>query len=153
MLRVCCPTLHQTADLVGTSWVQWNGNRAELMLIHELRHAADGGLDGEALTSPCVECSSQLSAATRAELSAYVTGLGAEGTAYVSAYQACGGARDGSPAGAAVAALTPAVLPHGCSEPPPSDLARRARSMEARLFRRTASVAFARAFPLLELPH
>jgi hypothetical protein len=27
----CCPTLHQTADLDGTSWVQSNGNRAELM--------------------------------------------------------------------------------------------------------------------------
>ena len=126
---------------------------ARAVTIHELRHAADGGLDGEAPTSPCVDCSSQLSTATRGELSAYLTGLGTEGTTYVSAYQACGGAQDSSPAGAAVAALTPAVLPHGCSEPPPPDLAQRARRMEARLFRRSASVAFAEAFPSLDLAH
>jgi hypothetical protein len=44
MLRVCCPTLHQTADLDGTSWIQWNGNRAELMLI--------SGFPAEAVSRP-----------------------------------------------------------------------------------------------------
>jgi len=32
MLRLCPATSFQTEDPDGTSWVQWNRNRAELML-------------------------------------------------------------------------------------------------------------------------
>jgi hypothetical protein len=37
MLPVCCPTLHQTAELNGTRRVQPDGNRAELMLDPRFR--------------------------------------------------------------------------------------------------------------------
>lgn len=129
---------------------------ARAVTIHELRHAGDGGLDGEPLTSPCVGCAAlpttaRLGRAARGELSAYLSGLGSPGTAYVSAYQACAGAQEGTAAGAAIAALRPEVLPRGCAGTPPPDLVTRARAFEARLFGRVEPVSLAEGFPLAEL--
>lgn len=146
----------QPALLALRAWV------VRAVAIHELRHAADGGPDGEGVSwtsapgSRCVGCAdvpatAGLSRAARGELSAYLTGLGSPGTAYLSAYQACANAHEGTAVGAAVASLAPAVLPEGCTAAPPPDLVDRARAFEARLFRRVETITLSEGFPITDL--
>ena len=112
---------------------------ARAVATHEVRHAADGGLEGFA--TPCPSCPRSLGQVGRAELSAYVTAFATEGVAFVSVYQACTGAIVG-PSRDAVAVLAEAILPEGCAGPPPADLVARAGAAEKRWFGRRENVVW-----------
>jgi hypothetical protein len=146
VLRDASSRLATTEALPGavdalTAWV------ARAVTVHELRHAADLRPGSDEVAPPCPRCDRRLGPTARAELSAYLAGAANGEIAALSLYQACAGAQAEAPAGAAVLALVPAVLPDGCEGGPPPDARARAETTERSLFNRSDAITLSPEFP------
>ncbi|MGE3636751.1 MAG: hypothetical protein AB7P00_43010, partial [Sandaracinaceae bacterium] len=124
-LRPECPevTLDEAARIIGASerlsstpGLEDAVERLAMVMAgavsaHELRHGADGD------DIACPGCPDGLDGLARAEVSAYLSAMADERYAYLSLFQACTSASDGTIQSQARDAVIDAILPYGCAGP------------------------------------
>ncbi len=110
--------------------------------LHETRHLAD-----RAQPPTCTGCDLDPGDAV-GELSAYLTSFSHPEVSHLALYQACRATRGSSGRHAlAVAIAVRHILPRGCANPPPDDLAARALAAEATLLGRAQLARIPADFP------
>jgi hypothetical protein len=124
-----------------TAWV------ARAVVIHEARHAGDGvQLVRNGLA--CDGCASELGLRGRAELSAYLAGLGSPDVGYLTLYQACLSLRQGVRGeGAAAIRYVGRMLGQACRRGPPPHLYHRAAWLEGFFFGRSDRILLPPSYP------
>jgi hypothetical protein len=126
-----------------TAWV------ARAVVVHEARHLADDHHAARWERTPrCRSCPSSMTPNERAEVSAYLASLSAEGLGSLALLQACGVDTSQRSANAgALSFILPTLAPAGCVASVPQDMQARARALDESLFGRSDVVAFGAEFP------
>jgi hypothetical protein len=124
-----------------TAWV------ARAVVIHEARHAGDAGRLVQSGLA-CDGCASELGLRGRAELSAYLAGLGSPDVGYLTLYQACLSLRQGVRGeGAAAIRYVGRMLGQACRRGPPPHLYHRAAWLEGFFFGRSDRILLPPDYP------
>jgi hypothetical protein len=119
---------------------------SRVITIHEARHHADQKRnEGDDRAPTCESCPKAMSAATRAELSAYTASMAWSETPAVALFQAC----KANPSGAHRRALGYYLDQLGtlCDQPLPPDLRSRSQKIEESLFGRSDDITLPEDFP------
>ncbi|MEL6347221.1 MAG: hypothetical protein AAFV53_29165 [Myxococcota bacterium] len=113
----------------------------QITALHEARHLAD-----REIPPTCADCVVDTKGMVD-ELSAYLATFSSDTVGNIAFYQACRGARGGGAHATAVALASRAILPGGCANPPPPDLAERAQQAQQQLLNRSSAPALLPGFP------
>ncbi len=118
------------------------------VMIHEARHAADDGANGDLEPLPCERCPETLGHSGRSEMSAYLASFADGPTGALSLFQACELDRDmGGGHIRALEFIEPQLLPDGCLDGPPPDLVERAKAAEQAWLGRSEGIVLSPDFP------